>query len=317
MATAKGNKTEVTVEGRTLTLSSLDKPYYPATGFTKGDVLDYYRRIAPVLLPHLQGRPLTLKRYPEGAGGPFFYEKRCPPWRPKWLQTAHVEHVAAGGFHYCLADDLPSLLWTVNAGSLELHTMLARKGALERPLALVFDLDPGPPATIVQCCQVALEVRALLEPLGLRLYPKTSGSKGLQLYAPLDGRDGFDDTRTFARAVAEHLARRHPEKVVSRIAKALREGKVLVDWNQNEIHRTMVAPYSLRAREQPSVSTPLRWTEVERAARSRARKVLQFGPEEVLKRVAEHGDLFAPVLRGGQRLPELGASAGSRADDAR
>lgn len=299
-------KTVLEVQGRTLTLSNLDKPYYPAAGLTKGDVLDYYRRVAPVLLPHLRDRPLTLKRYPEGAQGPFFYEKRCPPWRPKWLQTTRVAHVAAGTFDYCLLNDLPSLLWAANAGDLELHTGLARAGEPDRPTAMVFDLDPGPPATIVQCCQVALELRALLEPLGLRLFPKTSGSKGLQLYAPLDGSASFEESRTFSRAVAEHLARRHPERIVARVSKALRAGKVLVDWNQNDAHRSMVAPYSLRARERPTISTPLRWPEVEKAARSRARVVLAFEPDDVLARVARDGDLFAPVLTRRQRLPLLG-----------
>jgi bifunctional non-homologous end joining protein LigD len=299
---------EVEVEGRRIPLRNLEKVFYPEAGFTKGDVIDYYVRVAPVLLPHLRDRPLTLKRYPEGVEGGFFYEKRCPRYRPSWLRTAPIwsegnqEHI-----RYCVVDDLPALVWVASIADLELHTPLALAGDFEHPTALAFDLDPGPPADVLTCCDVALLLRRLLDRLGLASFPKTSGSKGLQVYVPLDGEAGYDRTKGFAHAVAALLQRARPELVVERMLKSLRSGKVLVDWSQNDRNKTTVCAYSLRARPRPTVSTPLRWAEVERAARARRSGALVFEARDVLARVERHGDLFAPVLSLRQRLPDAAA----------
>jgi bifunctional non-homologous end joining protein LigD len=304
MTARAGESVQVEVEGRRLVLKNLSKVFYPETGFTKRDVLDYYSRIAPVLLPHLRGRPLTLKRYPEGVDGPFFFEKRCPPHRPRWLRTAEVwsegkrEHIP-----YCVVDDVASLVWLASIADLELHPSLSRASAMDRPTALAFDLDPGPPADLVHCCGVALLLRRLLDGLELASFPKTSGSKGLQIYVPLGGRASYDATKPFAHAVARVLEDRHPDLVVSRMTKSLRAGKVLVDWSQNDRSKTTVAAYSLRARPRPTVSTPLRWEEVERAAEKGRAEPLAFEAPEVLRRVKRLGDLFAPVLETAQRLP--------------
>jgi bifunctional non-homologous end joining protein LigD len=296
---------EVDVLGRRIVLKNLDKVFYPEAGFTKRDVLDYYGRIAPVLLPHLRDRPLTLKRYPEGVLGAFFYEKRCPRHRPEWLHTEKVwsegnrEHI-----DYCVVNDLPSLVWLASIADLELHTSLSLARTIERPTVLAFDLDPGPPADLVSCCDVALLLRKLLGGLGLEAFPKTSGSKGLQLYVPLNGaRTSYAETKPFAHAVARLLEQRQPALVVERMAKSVRGGKVLVDWSQNDPHKTTVCVYSLRARPRPTVSTPLRWPEVEKAARTRSAAGLVFEARDVLRRVEKHGDLFGPVLELKQRLP--------------
>jgi bifunctional non-homologous end joining protein LigD len=296
---------EVEVEGRRIPIRNLEKVFYPEAGFTKGDVVSYYVRVAPVLLPHLRGRPLTLKRYPDGVAGPFFYEKRCPRHRPSWIRTAPVwsegnqEHI-----RYCVVDDLPSLVWAASIADLELHTPLALARDIDRPTALAFDLDPGPPADVRACCEVALLLRRLMGRLGLEAFPKTSGSKGLQVYVPLDGRAGYDVTKGFAHAVARLLERTHPDLVVERMTKSLRAGKVLVDWSQNDRNKTTVCAYSLRARPRPTVSTPLRWAEVERAVRTRDAGGLAFEAAAVLARVEKTGDLFAPVLTLAQRLPD-------------
>jgi len=299
---------EVEVEGRRIPLRNLDKVFYPAAGFTKGDVVDYYVRIAPVLLPHLRGRPLTLKRYPEGVEGEFFYEKRCPRYRPAWLRTAPIwsegnqEHI-----RYCVVDDLASLVWVASIADLEMHTPLALAQDFERPTTLAFDLDPGPPADVLTCCDVALLLRGLMGRLGLESFPKTSGSKGLQVYVPLEGRAGYDETKAFAHGVARLLERAHPDLVVERMLKSLRGGKVLVDWSQNDRNKTTVCAYSLRARARPTVSTPLRWSEVERAARTRRADGLVFEARDVIARVKKHGDLFEPVLSRRQALPDASA----------
>jgi bifunctional non-homologous end joining protein LigD len=296
--------TAVEVGGRRIVLRNLDKVFYPETGFTKGDVVDYYARVAPAVLPHLRDRPLTLKRYPEGVEGPYFDEKRCPSHRPAWLRTAPIwSEGNQEDIRYCVVDDLPALVWAASIGDLELHTPLALAGDFERPTALAFDLDPGPPADVVACCDVALLVRRLLERLDLAAFPKTSGSKGLQVYVPLDARATYETTKAFAHAVARLLERAHPDLVVERMAKHLRAGKVFVDWSQNDRSKTTVCAYSLRARPRPTVSTPLRWAEVERAARTRRADGLVFEAREVLARLARHGDLFAPVLSLRQRLP--------------
>jgi bifunctional non-homologous end joining protein LigD len=299
---------EVEVGGRRIVLRNLDKVFYPAVGFTKGDVLDYYFRIAPVLLPHLRGRPLTLKRYPEGVQGNYFYEKRCPRYRPAWLRTAPIwSERNEEDISYCVVDDLASLVWVASIANLELHTPLALAHRFEHPTALAFDLDPGPPADLVTCCDVALLLRRLMDRLGLEAFPKTSGSKGLQVYVPLDGRATYDETKAFAHAVARLLERAHPDLVVERMLKTLRTGKVLVDWSQNDRNKTTVCVYSLRARERPTVSTPVRWSEVERAVRSRRTGELVLDAAQVVARVERVGDLFAPVLSRRQQLPDTAA----------
>jgi bifunctional non-homologous end joining protein LigD len=296
---------ELEVEGRRIPVRNLDKVLYPEAGFTKRDVIDYYVRVSPALLPHLRERPLTLKRYPEGVEGPYFYEKRCPSHRPAWLRTAPIwSEGNEEDIHYCMVDSVAALVWLGSIADLELHTPLALAADFERPTTLAFDLDPGPPADVVACCEVALHLRRLMDRLGLASYPKTSGSKGLQVYVPLDGGETYDVTKSFAHAVARLLERAHPDLVVERMAKSLRGGKVLVDWSQNDRNKTTVCAYSLRARGRPTVSAPLRWSEVERAARTRRADGLVLEAKDVLARVAKHGDLFASVLAGGQRLPD-------------
>lgn len=300
-------KTEIDVAGRKLTVSNLEKVLYPEVGFTKGQVIDYYIRIAPVLLPHLKNRPITLKRYPEGVDGFFFYEKQCPSHRPDWIKTAEVpSRREEGKIDYCLMNDLPALVWAANLADLELHTFLHRAPALNRPTALAFDLDPGAPAAMILCCRVGLWLRAILDQLGLQSLPKTSGSKGLQIFVPLNGATTYEKTKAFARALAERLEREHPEEVVSRMQKILRKGKVLIDWSQNDEHKTTVNVYSLRAKPQPTVSTPVTWREVERVAKSGKSGALTFTSDEVLKRVKKNGDLFSPLLTLKQRLPHCG-----------
>jgi bifunctional non-homologous end joining protein LigD len=298
-------KSVVTVEGRELALSNLDKVLYPEVGFTKGQVIDYYRRVAEALLPHLRGRPLTMKRYPDGVDGPHFYEKRCPSHRPEWVQTAriwsegHKEEI-----DYCLIEDLPTLIWAANLADLELHTSLSLAAAIDRPTAIVFDLDPGPPAGLVDCAQVAVWIRGMFDQLGLRSYPKTSGSKGIQLYVPLNTEVTYEQTKPFAKAVAETLEAKFGDRVVSRMAKAKRAGRVLIDWSQNDRHKTTVCVYSLRAKARPTVSTPLEWEELEAALGAGDADRLVFDADAVLRRVDEKGDLFAPLLSERQRLPD-------------
>jgi bifunctional non-homologous end joining protein LigD len=299
-------RVEVEVQGRTLSLSNLDKVLYPAVGFTKGHVIDYYTRIAPALLPHLRGRALTLKRYPNGVDAPYFYEKQCPSHRPDWVRTAAVAIRSNGRvIDFCLADDLPTLVWLANLADLELHTSLARATDVQAPVILAFDLDPGEPATIVECARVALALREVFDHLGLQAFPKTSGSKGMQVYVPLNTPVTYGRTKSFALAIAQLLERRHPALVVSDMKKTLRRGKVFVDWSQNDEHKTTIAVYSLRARERPTVSTPLRWEEVEAVLDSGEPGDLAFDSAAVLERVAEHGDLFAPVEELEQDLPDL------------
>ena len=297
---------EVEVEGRALRLSNLDKVLYPETGFTKAQVIDYYTRVAPVLLPHLRGRPLTLKRYPNGVDGKFFYEKECPSHRPDWVQTASIPIRTDGRrVNFCLAEDLPTLVWTSNLADLELHTSMARAAEITRPTMMVFDLDPGAPAAVLECARVAVALRDLLTPLGVESWVKTSGSKGLQVYVPLNVETTYQQTKPFALAVAQLLEREHPGLVVSRMRKELRQGKVFVDWSQNDEHKTTVCVYSLRAKAHPMVSTPLAWGELEQALAAEDPDLLAFDWEAALARVAEHGDLFSAVLDTEQRLPAL------------
>jgi bifunctional non-homologous end joining protein LigD len=300
----------VEVQGRELKLSNLDKVLYPAAGFTKGHVIDYYTRIAPVMLEHLRDRPLTRIRYPNGVDDKFFYEKNCPDHRPDWVPVARIFTRGTGRWgresrgprdiDFCLANDLATLIWLANLAALEMHTSLATAEAYDRPTMVAFDLDPGPPATIVECCQVALILRGMFERLGLECFPKTSGSKGMQVYLPLNTPASYDETTPFARTVAELLEQAQPDLVVSQQNKDLRTGKVLVDWSQNVDFKTTVCVYSLRARERPTASTPLTWEEVEAA---RAPEDLRFEAADVLERVERHGDLYAPVLELEQRLP--------------
>jgi bifunctional non-homologous end joining protein LigD len=300
------NKAAVTVEERELELSNLDKVLYPKAGFTKGELIDWYARIGEVLLPHLRGRPLTLKRYPEGVEGKHFYEKRCPKHRPEWVTTAsvyserHEEEI-----DYCVVEDLPTLVWLANLADIELHTSLSRAATMQQPTAMVFDLDPGEPADVLDCAQVAVWLQGMFEQLGLSCYPKTSGSKGMQLYVPLNSDATYEQTKPFAKAVAETLERKFGDRVVSQMSKAKRPGKVLIDWSQNDVHKTTVCVYSLRAKERPTVSTPLEWDEVEAALAGGEAEALVFDHAAVLERVAAKGDLFAPLLSEEQELPSI------------
>jgi bifunctional non-homologous end joining protein LigD len=288
----------VHIEGRALKISNWDKVLFPNTGFTKGDLIAYYARIAPAVLPHLGDRPLTLKRYPNGVEAPYFYEKQSPSHRPEWVQTVRV-----GGVDYTLAQDAPTLVWLANLADIELHTSLSLASDPNRPTKLVFDLDPGPPAGIVECCQVALVLRGMFSALGLQSVVKTSGSKGMQMYVPLNIDVTYAQTKPFARQVAELLEQRLPELVVSRMTKRLRGGKVLVDWSQNDDHKTTVTVYSVRARERPTVSTPVSWDEVQACRDAEDPGMLSFDTDEVLARVARDGDLFAMLLSTRQELP--------------
>jgi bifunctional non-homologous end joining protein LigD len=300
------NKAAVTVEGRELELSNLDKVLYPRTGFTKGELIDWYARIGEVLLPHLRGRPLTLKRYPEGVDGKHFYEKRCPAHRPEWVTTAKVwSDRHKGEIDYCVVEDLATLVWLANLADIELHTSLSKAAAIERPTAMVFDLDPGAPADVTDCAQVAIWLRGLFEQLGLSSYPKTSGSKGIQLYVPLNGDVTYEQTKPLAKAVAETLERKFPDRVVSQMSKAKRPGRVLIDWSQNDRHKTTVCVYSLRAKARPTASTPLEWDELEAALAAGDPQAFVFDHADVLERVAAKGDLFAPLLSEEQQLPDL------------
>jgi bifunctional non-homologous end joining protein LigD len=292
----------VEVAGKELSLSNLDKVMYPETGFTKGQVIDYYTRIAPVVLPHLRDRPLTLKRYPNGVEGGHFYEKQCPSHRPDWVRSEPVE-LSSKTIDFCICDDLPTLVWLANLADLELHPSLSKVPEVERPTVMAFDLDPGPGTGLAECCEVALLLREALRHLGLECFAKTSGSKGIQVYVPLNVEDVDYDhgTKLISNALARHLEAAHPDLIVSSQKKELRKNRVLIDWSQNDEHKTTVGVYSLRARERPTVSTPLRWDEVEAGDPD----ALVFEADEVLARVEEHGDLFAPVEELEQRLPDL------------
>ena len=302
-----GGGAEIAVAGRALKLSNLDKVLYPGPRFTKGDVIDYYARVAPTVLPHLHGRPLTLKRYPNGVESSYFYEKQCPKHRPEWVRTASIwSGQRRGQIDYCLVEEVPTLVWLANLADLELHASLSLHDSIERPTVLAFDLDPGPPAGILECAQVALWLRGMFDGVGLASYAKTSGSKGMQVYVPLNSDTTYEQTKPFALAVAETLEGGYPELVVSRMTKSLRGGKVLVDWSQNDEHKTTVCAYSLRAMERPTVSTPLSWEELERARAGGDEGALSFDSAQVLERIERHGDLFAPVLSTVQELPSFG-----------
>ena len=296
----------VEVEGKRLKLTNLDKVFYPGTGFTKGQVIDYYARIAPVLVSHLAGKPLTLKRYPNGVDAEPFFEKNATKHRPDWVQTVPIwSEGNRRDVNYILANDLPTLIWVANLAAIELHPSLSLAKDIGCPRSLVFDLDPGPPANILQCCQVAAWLRAIFEHFGLESFPKSSGSKGLQIYVPLNTRTSYDETKPFAHAVARLLESEHRDLVVSDMKKAIRTNRVFVDWSQNDEHKTTVSVYSLRARERPTVSTPVTWDEVERTLKKKDASLLAFESQRVLERVEELGDLFAPLLTLKQKLPKL------------
>jgi bifunctional non-homologous end joining protein LigD len=305
-----GKPSVVEIEGKHLSLTNLDKVLYPKTGFTKGQVIDYYARIAPALLPHLAGRPLTLKRYPEGVDKEYFFEKNATKHRPDWVKTAPIwSEGNQRDVNYILANDLPTLVWIANLASIELHPSLSLAKDITSPRSMVFDLDPGPPANIVQCCQVGMWLREIFEHFGLQSFPKTSGSKGLQIYVPLNSPTSYEVTKPFAHALARLLENEHRELVVSDMKKQLRVGKVFVDWSQNDQHKTTVSVYSLRAREHPTVSTPVKWEEVERALKKKDATLLVCEASEVLDRVQKMGDLFEPVVTLKQKLPKLAGIA--------
>lgn len=285
------------VDGRMLRLSNLDKVLWPETGFTKGELIAYYRAVAPVLLPYLADRPLTLARFPDGVDGPGWYQTNCPPGRPEWLPIAEVPSRDGRVLRYTLVNEPAALVWVANLGTLELHPLLAPMAHRERADALVFDLDPGPPAGLLQCCELAVLLRDRLARAGLRSWAKTSGAKGLHLYVPLEGGARFDETKALARAWARELAAEYPERVTDRMAYAERTGKVFIDWGQNDPNKSVIAPYSLRATPRPQVSTPLRWEEVERAVQMQDVAQLSFRPTEVLERLERDGDLFRPVIK--------------------
>lgn len=304
MATSR----QVEVEGRELKLTNLDKVLYPEAGFTKGEMVDYYAKVAPAMVPHLAGRAVTLRRFPEGVDDldAAFFEKRCPKHRPKWVKTTSVvAGPRSGKIDFCVCDGLPTLIWMAQLAAIELHPSLSLGRAPTRPTVLAFDLDPGPPADVVDCCRVAIRLRDMFGHFGVRCFPKTSGSKGLQVYVPLNKKASYETTKPFAKAIAQLLEKQTPDKVVSKMKKVEREGRVFVDWSQNHRSKTTIAVYSLRARERPTVSTPVTWEEVEAAADSGDGSPLVFEAGAVLERVEQHGDLFAPVLELEQDLPEL------------
>jgi bifunctional non-homologous end joining protein LigD len=298
--------TEVVVDGRRLRLTNLDKVLYPATGFTKGEVIDYYARVAPVMLAHLRDRPVTMLRLPDGVDGERFFEKRCPGHRPEWVPTVPLD--ADSDIAACSIDEAAALVWTANLAALELHTPQARATDPWKPSAIVFDLDPGPGCDLVDCARVAIELRDLLDQLGLAAVAKTSGSKGLHLSVGIRPSVDAEHTKAFALALGKVLEARDPAAVTTTMARDQRSGRVFVDWSQNDRHKTTVCVYSLRATRTPTVSTPVAWEELHAAADADDAAALVFSPADVLTRVDELGDLYAPSLGGRQELPELGLS---------
>ncbi len=296
----------VEIAGRRLALSNLEKVLYPSCGFTKAHVLEYYRRIAPYILPHLKDRALTLKRYPDGVAGAYFFEKRCPSHRPAWTRTAELDLNDGGRMTVCLVNDLETLVWVANLASLELHVPLARAATAGTPDAVVFDLDPGERADVLDCARVALILRDLLSRLRLDSVVKTSGRKGLHVYVPLNGAGTtFADTKEFSRAVAVILQKNYPDLVTSRVGKEERTGRVFINWAQNDVSKTMVCVYSLRAEEKPTVSFPFAWEELGKLAGAGDRERLQVNQAEALELAEKKGDLFREVLVKEQQLPHL------------
>jgi bifunctional non-homologous end joining protein LigD len=297
---APSSSGQLEVGGRRLTIRHLDRVVFPRTGTTKGELLDYYVRIGPVMLPHLRDRLLHMHRYPEGVEGPRFWQKACPEHRPEWMPVAPVwSEDKQANIDYCVVNELAGLLWAVNLGSIELHTSLHLRDDLHRPTGIAFDLDPGEGAGVLDCGEVALRLKTLFEEMGRDAHVKTSGSKGLQVYVPMREHLPYAETKPTARAIAELLERERPDAVVSRMAKSLRTGKVLVDWSQNTEHKSMVCAYSVRAKERPTVSAPLRWDELEAAIDAADPDMLVFEMADVLERMDEHGDLFEPLVGPG------------------
>ncbi|MGH1489700.1 MAG: non-homologous end-joining DNA ligase [Acidimicrobiales bacterium] len=294
------DRVEVSVGGRTLSLSNLDKVLYPKVGFTKAQVIDYYARVGAAMLGHVEGRCMTLRRWPDGVDQQSFFQKTCPGHRPEWMDTGLGPGDGDEGIQYCRLDEPAALIWTANMAALELHSPMARCEDIESPTMLVFDLDPGEPATITECCQVALALRDLLSAVGLQALPKTSGSKGMQLYVPLNSAHTHKHASSFALAAGQMVARDQPDKVLVEMNKAMRAGKVFIDWSQNSRHKTTIAAYSLRARERPTVSTPISWDEVSDGADGAD---MTFDAEMVIERVSTLGDLFEPALSLIQELP--------------
>ena len=300
------SRTFVDMAGGRLSLSNLEKDLYPSYGFTKANILEYYRRIALFILPHLKDRALTLKRYPEGVGKDFFFEKRCPSHRPAWVKTAEIPQDDGERMTVCLVNDLETLIWAENLASVELHVPLARAGSPGTPDAMVFDLDPGEPASILDCGRVALILRDLLSRMGLVSYVKTSGQKGLHVFVPLNRKDTtFEDTKTFSKAVAEIMQKHYPGVVTAKMAKQERKAKVFINWSQNDASKTMICVYSLRARERPLVSFPLEWGELEKLAGLGDPEKFQITHSEGIRRTEEKGDLFRDVLVKEQKLSHL------------
>jgi bifunctional non-homologous end joining protein LigD len=299
---SKSTEHWIEIGGRRLRLTNLEKVLFPEANYTKAKVIDYYARIAPVMVPHLRDRPVTLKRYPAGAHTTPFYEKNCPKHKPDWVSTAPMK-TSRKEINLCLINDVAALVWIANLASLEVHTYLARSKSLDRPDFLAFDLDPGPPGGVIASGGIALRLRDVLRDVGLETFPKVSGGKGLHVYAPLNTGATFDQTKHFAHEMARRMERDDPEGITSNMRKDLRKNKVFVDWSQNDRHKTTVCVYSMRAREAPTVSAPVAWDELEDAVKRRDEEALRFSPEAVLERVEKLGDLFAPVLSLKQKLP--------------
>ena len=298
-------KIDVTIGRKKLTLSNQDKVYWPESGFTKGDMVAYYRAVAPAILPHLKDRAITLKRYPEGVDGFSFFEKNCTKHRPDWIRTVPVDRKKDGKtIHYCVGWDEATLVWMANLGSIELHISWSRASKLMKPTAMVYDLDPGPGTTIVECCELALVLKKRFADLGLEMFPKTSGSKGLHLYVPLNTAVTFDKTSAIAHSLALQMEEELPDLVVSTQKKTDREGKILIDWSQNGPHKTTIAVYSMRAKELPTCSTPVTWREVSACSKAGDPEKLVFTAQDVIARVKKKGDLFEPVLKLKQKLPQ-------------
>jgi len=302
LAVVASEVTEVDVGGRRLRLSNLTKVLYPEVGFTKAEVINYYVRVAPLLLTHAAGRCITFRRFPDGVDRASFFNKRCPDFRPPWLTTKPGPGEGGQGIDYCQLNEVAAIAWAANLAALELHGPMARSSDLDSPTMVVFDLDPGAPATIVECAQVALDIRELIEPLGLVGFPKTSGSKGMQVYVPLNSPGTHEGAKSFALAVAQLLAKRYPKRILASMSKDRRSGKVFIDWSQNSRHKTTICAYSLRARSRPTVSTPITWPEVVSGAEG---EHLSFEVEDVLERVDRLGDLFAETATLVQELPRL------------
>lgn len=296
-------KRSFTIEGHDLELSNLDKVLFPAAPFTKGQVIDYYVRAAEYLLPHLANRPVTLKRFPDGVNGEVFYEKNAPAYTPKWVKTFKVKRDSGGTINYILINDLATLIYTVNLANLEMHVFLAKTRALDTPTSMVFDLDPGEGMNVLDCGRLALQLKGVFDSLGLSSYPKVSGSKGMQVYVPLNTAVTFDSTSPFAKTLAQEFERHVPELVVSSMSKARRTGKIFIDWSQNSEKKTTVAVYSLRAKvDRPYISLPFDWREIQKAVSSGQPETLYLEPEEALARMQRKGDLFQPLLDEKQRL---------------